>query len=108
MNEVNTAPNMGFDMRRRSQEPLTLWDRRKDESHHRGESQMHIENYKVPKSFWGASVFTAYYPINKSPSALLGFDVLEKVWTGKEISYNHLKVFGCIHTCTKGAEVEAR
>ena len=35
----------------------------------------------------------ACYIINRSPSALLGFDVRENVWTGKEISYNHLKVF---------------
>ena len=40
-------------------------------------------------------MYTACYLIKKSPSALLGFDVPEKVWTGKEISYNRLKVFEC-------------
>ena len=50
---------------------------------------------KFLKSFWGAVVLTACYLINKSPSALLEFDFLEKVWTSKEISYNHLKVFRC-------------
>ena len=45
---------------------------------------------KLPKSFWGATVLTGYYLANRSPSV-----PLEKVWTGKEISYNHLKVFGC-------------
>ena len=40
-------------------------------------------------------MLTACYLINRSPSAPLGFDVPEKVWTCKEISYNHLKVFGC-------------
>ena len=35
------------------------------------------------------------YLINRSHSAPLGFDVLDKVWIGKEIFYNHLKVFGC-------------
>ena len=40
-------------------------------------------------------MLTACYLINRSPSTLLGFDVPEKVWTGKEISYSHLKVFRC-------------
>ena len=54
-----------------------------------------LRTAKLPKSFWGAAVLTACYLINRSPSAPLGFDVPEKVWTCKEISYNHLKVFGC-------------
>ena len=54
-----------------------------------------LRTAKLPKSFWGAAVLTAYYLINRSPSAPLGFDVAKKVWTGKEISYNHIKVFGC-------------
>ena len=33
--------------------------------------------------------------INLSPSAPLNGDVPEKVWKGKEVSYKHLKVFGC-------------
>ena len=40
-------------------------------------------------------MLTACYLVNRSPSVPLGFDILEKVWTSKEISYNHLKVFGC-------------
>ena len=54
-----------------------------------------LRTAKLPKSFWGAAVLTACYLINRSPSASLEFDVPEKVWTGKEISYNHLKVFRC-------------
>ena len=41
---------------------------------------------KLPKSFWGATVLTSCYLINKSPSALLEFDVPKKAWTSKEIS----------------------
>ena len=26
----------------------------------------------------------------------MGGDTLQKVWTGKEVSYRHLKVFGCL------------
>ncbi|KAH0720560.1 hypothetical protein KY284_005590 [Solanum tuberosum] len=31
----------------------------------------------------------------KSPSVPLEFDIPERVWTNKEMSYSHLKVFGC-------------
>ena len=44
-----------------------------------------LRTTKLPKSFWGAVVLTACYLINRSPSTPLGFDVLEKVWTSKEI-----------------------
>ena len=40
-------------------------------------------------------MLTVCYLVNRSPSVLLRFDIPEKVWTGKEMSYNHLKVFGC-------------
>ena len=40
-------------------------------------------------------MLTTCYLVNISPSIPLGFNILEKVWTSKEISYNHLKVFGC-------------
>ena len=33
--------------------------------------------------------------INHSPSISLDGVVLERVWSGKNISYSHLKVFGC-------------
>ena len=54
-----------------------------------------LRTTKLSKSFWGVAVLTTYYLINRCPLAPLGFDVPEKVWTGKEISYNHMKVFGC-------------
>ena len=40
-------------------------------------------------------MLTTCYLVNRSPLVPLGFDILKKVWTSKEISYNHLKVFGC-------------
>ena len=33
--------------------------------------------------------------INLSPSIPLKGDVLERVWTRKDVSYDHLRVFGC-------------
>ena len=50
---------------------------------------------KLPKVFWGEAIRTACYLINRSPSVPLEFDIPEKVWTGKDVAYNHLKVFGC-------------
>lgn len=50
---------------------------------------------KLPKTFWGEAVRTACYLINRSPSVPLEFDIPERVWTNKEMSYSHLKVFGC-------------
>ena len=49
----------------------------------------------LPKSFWGEAVVTTCYIINRSPSVPLNFDILERVWIGKDISYSYLKVFGC-------------
>ena len=50
---------------------------------------------KLPKSFWGKVVNTVVYLINGSPSILLDFDIPQKCWIGKDVSYSHLKVFGC-------------
>ena len=33
--------------------------------------------------------------INRSPLAPLDFEIPEKVWTGGDISYSYLRVFGC-------------
>ncbi|CAH9105587.1 unnamed protein product, partial [Cuscuta europaea] len=50
---------------------------------------------KLPKSFWGEVVNTACYLINRSPSVPLNFEVPERLWTGKDPTYSHLRVFGC-------------
>ena len=50
---------------------------------------------KLPKSFWGKVVNTEIYLINRSPIVPLDFDISQRVWTGKDVSYSHLKVFGC-------------
>ena len=61
-----------------------------------------VENVKcmlritnLPKSFWCDAIQTACYLINRSPSIPLEFDIPERVWTGKYVSYSHLKVFRC-------------
>ncbi|KZV39824.1 hypothetical protein F511_27827 [Dorcoceras hygrometricum] len=51
---------------------------------------------KLPKPFWGEAVRAACYLINRSPSVPLNFEVPEKLWSGKDPSYSHLRVFGCL------------
>ena len=54
-----------------------------------------LSNAKLPNSFWGEAMRTAVDLINLSPSVPLNGDIPQRVWTGKDISYQHLKVFGC-------------
>ena len=50
---------------------------------------------KLFKSFWGEAMRTSIDLINLSPSVPLKGDILERVWTGKDVSYDNLRVFGC-------------
>ena len=54
-----------------------------------------LSHSKLPKSFWGEATRTTINLINLSPSVPLKSDVPERVWTGKDVSYDHLRVFGC-------------
>jgi len=49
----------------------------------------------IGQEFWADAVGTACYLVNKSPSLVLGDKTPQEVWTGKEPSLTHLKVFGC-------------
>ncbi|GKV36538.1 hypothetical protein SLEP1_g44659 [Rubroshorea leprosula] len=42
----------------------------------------------------GEVLKTVVYLINQSPFVVLNGDVSEKIWSGKEVSYKHLRVFG--------------
>ena len=46
----------------------------------------------LPKMFWADAV----YLINRGPSVPLEHRLPEEVWSGREVSLNHLKVFGCV------------
>ena len=50
-----------------------------------------LSHSKLPRSFWGEAMRTVVDLINLSPSVSLNGDVLEKVWTRKEVSYDHLR-----------------
>ena len=50
-----------------------------------------LSHAKLPNQFWAEQLMIAIYAINLSPWG----DIPQKVWLGKEVSYKHLKVFGC-------------
>ena len=59
-------------------------------------------------TFWVDAVSTAAYLINRGLSVPMEFRLLEEVWSGKEVKFSHLKVFGCVSyvhidsdTCSK-------
>ncbi|KAI4324009.1 hypothetical protein L6164_023577 [Bauhinia variegata] len=54
-----------------------------------------LSHTKLPKAFWGESMRTTVDLINLSPSVPLSGDIPERVWKGKDVSYKHLRVFGC-------------
>ncbi|GKG14309.1 retrovirus-related pol polyprotein from transposon TNT 1-94, partial [Tanacetum coccineum] len=49
----------------------------------------------MPASFWGEALNTAVHVIRLTPCVPLRFDVPDRVWSGKDVSYHHLRVFGC-------------
>ncbi|CAL9107734.1 unnamed protein product [Musa textilis] len=54
-----------------------------------------LSHAKLPKSFWGKAMRTIVDLINFSPSIPLKGDVSKRVWKGKDVSYDHLRVFEC-------------
>ena len=53
-----------------------------------------LSHAKLPKSFWREAMRTAVDLINFSPSVSLNGDVPERVWKGKDVSYDHLRAAG--------------
>ena len=54
-----------------------------------------LSHSKLPKSFRGEAMRTSIDLINLSPSIPLKGDVPKRVWTRKDVSHDHLRVFGC-------------
>lgn len=54
-----------------------------------------LSNFGLEKNFWAEAVKTACYLINRSPTTALDGDIPEEIWTGKNLNYSHLKIFGC-------------
>ena len=95
MNSRVTAPRKALDMRRQFLVPYNkiVAERMNHTIVEKIRCMLRMAN--LPKSLWGEVVVTACYLINRSSSVPLNFDIPERVWTGKDVSYSHLKVFGC-------------
>ena len=52
-------------------------------------------NARIEKKLWAEAVSMACYLINRSLRAVLDGKVVEEVWTGNEVDYSRLRVFGC-------------
>jgi hypothetical protein len=52
-------------------------------------------NAELPKIFWAEVVDMACYIINRSPRVALDGKVDEEVWTGQEVDYSFMRIFGC-------------
>ena len=55
-----------------------------------------LAHAKLSKTFPAEALIKTAYVINKSPSVPLDSHIPQRVWTGKEVSYRHLRVFGCL------------
>ncbi|XP_048234354.1 uncharacterized protein LOC125370936 [Ricinus communis] len=60
-----------------------------------GPFDAYCRDHGLPSSFWGEALNTAVHVINLTPCVPLSFDVPDRVWSGKDVSYGHLRVFGC-------------
>ena len=54
-----------------------------------------LSHAKLPNQFWAESLMTAISVLNLSSCVPLGGDIPQRVWSGKKVSYKHLRVFGC-------------
>ena len=54
-----------------------------------------LSDAKKPDSFWEEALNTVVYVINLSSIVALKGKFPDRVWSGKNISYDHLRVFGC-------------
>ena len=54
-----------------------------------------LSGANLSRTFWAKAMFTVVHIINLSPSVPLDGDIPQRVSTGKDVSYKHLRVFGC-------------
>ena len=62
-----------------------------------------LSKAKLPNSLWGETLLTVAHVINLSHVVSLKSDVPNNVWYGKDVFYDHLRVFGCkiLYMCQK-------
>ena len=54
-----------------------------------------LSHSKLPKIFCGEPLLTTVHVLNLSPCVPLQCKAPEKIWSGNNVSYHHLRVFGC-------------
>src|SRR6266487_4225588 len=54
-----------------------------------------LSEAKLPQHYWGEALYTAVHVINLTPTVVLNSEVPNKIWFGKNVKYDHLRVFGC-------------
>ena len=54
-----------------------------------------LAELKLPKSFQGEVLYIVAHAINLTPPVALQGNIPKNVWTGKNTSYDHLRVFYC-------------
>jgi len=54
-----------------------------------------LSDAKLPKHFWGETLYTVVHIINLTPTVIMDSEVPNKIWFDKNVSYDHLHVFDC-------------
>jgi len=54
-----------------------------------------LSQSQLAKTFWGEALNTVVHVLNLTPCVPLGNEVPNRIWSKKDISYSHLRVFGC-------------
>jgi len=54
-----------------------------------------LSEAKLPKHFWGETLYTVVHVINLSLVVALNNEVPNKIWSNKNVKYDHSRVFGC-------------
>ncbi|RDY00403.1 hypothetical protein CR513_16424, partial [Mucuna pruriens] len=52
-----------------------------------------LSEARLPKHLWGEALYRVVNVINLSPTVALNTEVLDKIWFGKDVKYDHLRVF---------------
>ena len=54
-----------------------------------------LSGVRLGQEYWAEVVVTPCYLVNRSPSSAVDDKTPPEVWSGKKLSLQHLKVFGC-------------
>ena len=65
-----------------------------------------LSQARLPRSFWGEALNTVVHVLNLSHSVLLWFDVPNRVWIGKDVSFDARPL--CTFPKMKGLSLKTR